>query len=99
MFDWDDKKSDRNYTERGFDFEYASLVFECVTVERVDGRKDYGEQRIVALGLIDNFIYCVVYTWRIETRRLISARVASPKERNVYHRALSPGDQGTEGAG
>jgi uncharacterized protein len=53
MFDWDDAKSNKNFVERGFDFEYASLIFENDTVERVDKRRDYQEKRIIALGEID----------------------------------------------
>jgi len=53
MFEWDDTKSNRNFIERGFDFEFATLIFEGDTVERIDARQDYREERIVALGEID----------------------------------------------
>jgi uncharacterized protein (DUF4415 family) len=50
-FIWDARKSTRNLRERGFDFEFATQVFEARTVERADTRRDYGEPRIVALGI------------------------------------------------
>jgi uncharacterized protein len=50
MFDWDEAKSEANYRERGFDFEFASLIFEGSTLERVDDRKEYGEVRVIAVG-------------------------------------------------
>ena len=37
-FVWNVAKSERNLRERGFDFEFASLVFAGPTLERVDDR-------------------------------------------------------------
>jgi uncharacterized DUF497 family protein len=99
MFDWDDNKLNKNFLERGFDFEYASLIFEKDTVERVDNRRDYREERIIALGEIDSIVYCVVYTWRQGVCRIVSARVANRKERNVYSQTISSGNPDTEGPG
>jgi uncharacterized DUF497 family protein len=42
-FSWDSAKSDANFEERGFDFAFASLIFEAPTLEREDTRRDYGE--------------------------------------------------------
>ena len=53
-FEWDAAKSTRNLSMRGFDFEFASLVFAGTYVEFDDTRRDYGERRIVALGLADD---------------------------------------------
>ena len=39
-FDWDARKSSRNLRERNFDFEFATLVFEGLTLEREDSRRD-----------------------------------------------------------
>jgi uncharacterized protein (DUF4415 family) len=47
---WDARKSDRNLRERGFDFEFATQIFDSPTLERTDARRDYGEQRVIALG-------------------------------------------------
>ena len=80
-FEYDGGKSDRNQQERGFDFAFATLVFEGRTVERVDARRSYGETRIKATGQIDGMIYTVVYTDRGDVRRIISARIANRKER------------------
>lgn len=49
--------------------------------EYADDRRDYGEPRTVALGCVDGEWLVVVYTWRGETCRIISARKASRKER------------------
>ena len=42
-FAWDPPKSAENLRARGFDFEFATLVFEGPTLERQDQRREYGE--------------------------------------------------------
>lgn len=87
-FTWDPAKSDANLSERGFDFEFATLVFDGPTLEQLDDRQDYGELRIIALGFADGIPLTVVYTDRLEgtdlIRRIISARVSNRRERKAY---------------
>jgi uncharacterized protein len=52
--------------------------------ELVDNRRDYDETRIRCLGEIDGRVYVVVYTWRGENRRIISARKANARETRTY---------------
>lgn len=89
---WDARKSDRNLRERGFDFEFATQVFDGPTLERRDTRRDYGEHRVVAIGVADGITLTVVYTDRAEAgekvRRIISARVSSRSERQAYEQAV-----------
>jgi uncharacterized protein len=88
----DSKKSEHNLAERGFDFEFAALIFAGPTLERIDTRQDYGEVRRIALGLADAIPLAVVYTDRVEggevVRRIISARVSSRRERQAYHKVF-----------
>lgn len=91
-FEWDEDKSDTNLDERGFDFAFASLVFDGPTVEVEDHRQDYGERRVVAIGVADGVHLTVVYTDRQGatgpvTRRIISARRSSRHERKIYQKA------------
>lgn len=93
-FSWDARKSNRNLRERGFDFEFATQIFEGTTLERVDSRRDYGERRMIALGMAQDIVLTVVYTDRAEagsgkSRRLISARKSSRREREAYRKATS----------
>lgn len=88
MFEWDEIKSETNLSQRGFDFAHAALIFEGPVLEGEDARKDYGEQRIQAIGRVDGDILFVVYTWRGANRRIISARLASRSERDAYHKAF-----------
>lgn len=61
-FTWDPAKSDANLAARGFDFEFATLIFSGPTLEREDSRVDYGERRMVAIGLAQGVALTVVYT-------------------------------------
>ena len=92
-FDWDPAKSDQNPAQRGFDFAFAVQVFTGTYVEFDDTRQDYGEHRVVAIGLADGVPLTVVFTDRVAggggiVRRLISARVSSRKERRHYVQSL-----------
>lgn len=92
-FDWDPAKSDHNFERRGFDFAFAVQLFAGPYVEFDDTRRDYGEDRVVALGLADGISLTVVFTDRIApdgsvVRRLISARVSNRKERRRYAESL-----------
>lgn len=92
-FSWDTAKSEANLQVRGFDFEFATLVFSGPTLEREDERHDYGERRVIAIGVADGIHLAVVYTDRRAgrrgiDRRIISARRASRKERAVYEAAV-----------
>ncbi len=91
--DWDPVKSNQNFARRGFDFAFAALVFAGTYVEFDDTRQDYGEHRVIALGLADRIPLTVVFTDRVAptgeiVRRVISARVSSRKERRRYAEKL-----------
>ena len=90
---WDPTKSEENRRDRGFDFAFATLVFEGPTLEREDDRRDYGERRVVAIGLAQGIALTVVYTDRAEAgavvRRIISARQSNRRERQAYFEALA----------
>jgi uncharacterized DUF497 family protein len=87
---------------RGFDFEFAALIFNGPTLEREDTRRDYGESRVVAIGFAAGLQLTVVYTdrwiWVEEfERRIISARLSDRGERRVYAEAYPEGTQSGPG--
>lgn len=85
LFDWTPAKHEWTLAERGFGFDSASRIFESDDViEVVDGRRDYGEVRVQAIGEVDGLVLFVVYTDRGETRWIISARKADRKERKRW---------------
>ena len=92
-FSWNPEKSDANFHDRGFDFVFASLIFVGPTLEREDTRRDYGERRIIAIGLAAGLELTVCYTDRMDAsgvvdRRIISARRSNRRERKAYREAV-----------
>ena len=92
-FSWDPEKSQANLHERGFDFAFATLIFDGPTLEWEDSRKDYGERRLVAIGLAQGLELTVCFTDRVQPgqdleRRIISARRSNRRERKAYKKAL-----------
>ncbi len=83
-FEWDDAKSRRNRRERGLSFELAVMLFDRPTLERLDTRYDYHEERIQAIGMIGTVALTCVYTDRNGVRRIISLRRSNRRERDVY---------------
>ena len=101
-FSWDARKSTRNLRERGFDFEFATQIFESSTLERVDSRRDYDERRVIALGRAQDMALTVVYTDRAEAsgeidRRIISASKSNRREREAHKKATSAKETGPPG--
>ncbi len=92
-FSWDPAKNEENLRHRGFDFEFASLIFRGPTLERKDHRRDYGEARVIAIGLAEGLELTVVYTDRVMSskdivRRIISGRRSNRHERKAYQASL-----------
>jgi len=88
-FEWDQKKSDACFDDRGFDFAYVTAVFlDRRRLERVDDRKNYGETRFQTIGQISGKTYFVVYTVRRKRIRIISARRANAEEERAYRESL-----------
>jgi uncharacterized protein len=79
-FDWDSAKNAKTRRERGFGFDYAMRMFAGPTVEAIDRRRDYGEERIRAIGEVAGRVYVVIYTDRPGIRWIISAWKASGKD-------------------
>lgn len=88
-FEWDPVKAHTNLRKHGVSFPAAARIFEGPTLERPDDREDYGEERIAALGMTNGRVLHVVYTWRGEARRIISARRAEAHERQIYGEILA----------
>lgn len=91
-FEWDAAKSDACFLERGFDFAFASYVFQDGRrIERRDTRRKYREIRFQTIGEIAGLTYFVVYTRRARVIRVISARRANADEDKAYREGGSWG--------
>ena len=74
---FDPIKRGRTLAERGLDFAQAKEVFAGKTFTREDDRFDYGEDRWITVGLLDQRMVVVVWTQRGKTRHVISMRKAN----------------------
>jgi len=84
-YQWDPEKADINYKKHGIDFADAVGVFEDEWALTIKQEIVKNEQRFASIGM--DFLgrkVVVVYTYRGDDIRLISARPATKQERNVY---------------
>jgi uncharacterized protein len=90
LFEWDENKNESNLKKHGIDFNDAITIFDDdERLEAADQRNEYGEERIQVIGQAKPGVLFVVYTWRHgNTRRMISARTASKKEKHLYYSML-----------
>lgn len=88
-FEWDDDKEQINIKKHGIDFSTAALVFgDNNRIEKYDGMHSDDEDRYITIGSIGSMVVVmVVYTERSGAIRIISARIASRREREAYYHA------------
>ncbi len=87
-FEWDEEKRTANLAKHGIDFVLAAKIFRNPTIEQIDGRADYGEERIIAVGHWNDGVLVVIYTWRGSNRRIISAWKAGKNDKKAYYNSL-----------
>jgi uncharacterized DUF497 family protein len=86
-FEWDPNKAAINLVKHGISFDRATRVFlDPMHYSIPDKRHDYGEERTNTTGRVDNLLIATItHTDRNGTTRIISARLATSKERKKYH--------------
>lgn len=91
-FVWDSSKNEANIKKHGIAFEDAVHVFEDIHMLEVFDEKHSTpeEERWKAIGMVRR-VLCVIYTERTDKIRIISARIASPEERNEYYNNYDAG--------
>lgn len=82
--EFDSEKREITLRERGLDFARAAELFCDIHVTQLDSRFDYGEERWITVGLLDDREVVVVWTLRGNTRRIISMRFANAREIAKY---------------
>lgn len=83
-FTWDEQKRKQTLRERDLDFADAHKVFGGPTFTTEDERFDYGERRLVTVGLLDDQIVVIVHTETEKEIRVISLRKGTPNEQKIY---------------
>jgi uncharacterized DUF497 family protein len=86
---WDPGKAAANLAKHGVHFSDAELVLYDPHAVTVEDEAAEGEQRLVTIGLdAVGRVVLVVYTFRGEDVRLISARPATRRERRTYEEGI-----------
>jgi len=81
-FEWDEVKRQTTLDKHGFDFIDAVKIFEGDVLR---ARSSFeGEERWIAIGLLNGIEIAVIYTIRGDIYRIITARRARQKERDLY---------------
>jgi uncharacterized DUF497 family protein len=87
---FDPVKSESNVTDRGLPFTLVEQMEWSNAVIKEDVRKNYGERRYVALGMIGDRLHAVVFTPRADKVHVISLRKANQREVKDYEQEAKP---------
>lgn len=88
-YEWDEKKAAINLRKHGVDFADAALALDDELALTIRDLYSQREERFVTIGRDPHGrLLAVVYTWRGDRIRLISARGATNKERRDYEKGL-----------
>lgn len=87
-FDWDENKRKANLRNHGIDFVGIDELFEGETVTILDDRFDYGEQRFVTFGMLEDRVVAVAHTETDDRIRVISMRKATKNEEKSYYKEI-----------
>ncbi|PCE27432.1 hypothetical protein BWP39_02730 [Paraburkholderia acidicola] len=81
---FDQDKNLSNVEKHGVWLNAAALLDWSSVMAYVDTRRDYREIREVGFGIIENRLYCIVFTQRGNTMHIISMRKANKREVKSY---------------
>lgn len=83
-YDWDAEKAEINQAQHGVAFEAVFSFDWSTALIADDNRREYGERRQIALGLIGLRVHVCVFTDRLAVRRIISLRKANRRETKMF---------------
>lgn len=86
QFEWDDGKAQANWLKHRISFEEASTVFsDPLSQTTFDPDHSDEEDRFITMGVSDfGRLMVVAHTDRERAIRIISARIATSRERRMY---------------
>ncbi len=85
---WDNEKNILNIKKHGLHFEDSVYVLNSETVTFIDDRVDYGEERYITLGNLEERLVVLIHTNRNGFIRIISMRKANEREQKIYYERL-----------
>jgi len=86
--EFDPEKNARNIRDRGMSFDQAQEFEWDSALVWPDTRRDYGEDRFIALGLIGKRLHSLVFTIRGNAVRVFSLRKANRREELGYEQEI-----------
>ena len=87
---FDPDKNERNIRERNLPFAMVSQFEFSAAHVYVDERKDYGETRYIALGMLHDRLHVLCFAETPDGIRVISFRKANDREVKRYANADNP---------
>lgn len=88
-YEWDPAKARANFAKHGVHFADAVAVLEDDLALTLRDPSSEDEERWITLGKNSlGRVIVVVYTWRSDNVRLISARTATAREKSQYEEYL-----------
>ena len=87
-FEWDERKRKSNLRKHRIDFLGCEAIFAGTVKTVIDDRADYGEERFVTFGLLDNRVVAMVHTETADTIRVISIRKATKREQTLFFEGI-----------
>jgi len=85
-FIWDEPKRQSKLKKHGLDFADAVKVFGGPLVLFEDQRENYGEQRMMGIGLLDYLVVLIIHVESDGSIRIISMRKADSDEIDLYYK-------------
>jgi uncharacterized DUF497 family protein len=87
IISFDPAKRASNLAKHGLDLADGAQVLEGHCLDRLDDRRDYGEERWMSIGLLHGeIVVCAWADWGEDEVRLISLRKATANEQKEYLR-------------
>lgn len=83
-FTWDETKRLANINKHGLDFADAEQVFAGPLMLIEDKRRDYGEQRMIGIGLLGFLVVLIVHVESEQDIRVIPMRKATSDETDLF---------------
>jgi uncharacterized DUF497 family protein len=88
-YEWSEAKNRGNLAKHGLDFADAGQVLAGACVTFADDRVEYGEKRLITLGLLAGRAVVTAHSPRgDDVTRIISMRKANRREQKIYQERL-----------
>jgi hypothetical protein len=90
IFEWDEKKNLLNIKNHGINFSDGHLIFQVPILKNLDTKKEYGEDRWIGIGVLNNYYVTVCWNEKDDGNivRFISIRKALKHERKAYEKFI-----------